>query len=170
MTVSHCHAVYYLKMVCVSVPTPSVNVTVPDGTLYAGTNVTLNCTIQLDGAIDTVVDVTVLWTGPPGGTVLSTTGERITVSDVTGSRPSYQSTVNITPLISNDNGAYTCEATVSPNPTSEFITMSGAGSDSGTVTVEGEACYVFLLKQDPQILSSNSEIYQLHFTTSITTV
>ena len=29
MTVSHCHAVYYLKMVSVSVPTPSVNVTVP---------------------------------------------------------------------------------------------------------------------------------------------
>ena len=157
-------------MVSVSVPTPSVNVAVPDGTLYAGTNVTLNCTIQLDGAIDTGVGVTVEWTGPNGVTVLSTDG-LITVSDVTGSNTTYQSTVTFTPLISNDNGTYTCNATVSPNLTSEVITVSGAGSDSGTVTVEGEAlpCYVFLLKQDPQILSSNSEIYQLHFTTSITT-
>ena len=154
MTVSHCHAVYYLKMVSISVPTPSVTVTVPDGTLYAGTNVTLNCTIQLDGAIDTGVDVTLVWTGPPGDTVLSTTGEPITVSDVTGSRRSYQSTVTFTVLISNDDGAYTCEATVSPNPTSEFITMSGAGSDSGTVTVEGEIlpCYVFFIETRPSNL------------------
>ena len=159
MTVSHYHAVYYLKMVSVSVPTPSVNVTVPDGTLYAGTNVTLNCTIQLDGAIDTGVDVTVLWTGPP---VLSTTGERITVPDVTGSRPTYQSTVTFTPLISNDDGAYTCNATVSPNPTSEFITVSGAGSDSGTVTVEGEVLPCFSLVQSSAVspLASPSNTWE----------
>ena len=125
-------------MVSVSVPTPSVDVTVPDGTLYASTNITLNCTIQLDGAIDTRVDVTVVWTGPPGTTA---TDGRITVSDVTGSNTTYQSTVTFTPLISNDNGTYTCEATVSPNPTSEVITMSGAGSDSGTITVSGMILY-----------------------------
>ena len=134
MTVSHCHAVCYLKMVSVLVPTPSVNVTVPDGTLYAGTNVTLNCTIQLDGAIDTGVDVTIEWTGPPGGTMLSTTGDRITVSEVTGSRPSYQSTVDITSLEISDTGFYTCNATASPNGT-PFVTASEPRSTTTEVTV-----------------------------------
>ena len=62
----------------------------PDRTLYTEDDLTLTCTIELNEAVDTGVDVTVEWTGPNGVTELSTSG-RITVSDVTGSRPTYQS-------------------------------------------------------------------------------
>ena len=105
----------------------------PDRTLYTEDDLTLTCTIELDEAVDTEVDVTVEWTGPNGVTELSTSG-RITVSDVTGSRPTYQSTVDILSLEMSDSGAYTCNATASPNGT-PFVTASEATSNTTDVTV-----------------------------------
>ena len=105
----------------------------PDRTLYTEDDLTLTCTIELNEAVDTGVDVTVVWTGPPGTTELST-GGRITVSDVTGSRPTYQSTVNITSLEISDTSFYTCNATASPDGT-PFSTASEATSNTTDVAV-----------------------------------
>ena len=117
-----------------SVSISSVMVTqAPDRTLYTEDDFTLTCTIELNEAVDTGVDVTVVWTGPPGDTVLST-GGRITVSDVTGSRPTYQSRVDITSLEISDSGAYTCNATASPDGTT-FVTASEATSNTTDVTI-----------------------------------
>ena len=104
-----------------------------DRTLYTEDDLTLTCTIQLDEAVDTGVDVTVLWLGPPGTTELST-GGRITVSDVTGSNTTFQSTVDISSLEISDSGAYTCTATASPDGTT-FVTACQAGS-AATTTVQ----------------------------------
>ena len=84
--------------------------------------------------MDTGVVVTAVWIGV-GNAVLST-GGHITVSDVTGSRPVYQSTVDITSLEMSDSGAYTCTATASGNGTT-FVT-EGPGATTTTVQSVGK--------------------------------
>ena len=108
----------------------------PVRTLYTEDDLTLTCTIELNAAVDTGVVVTAVWLGPPGTTMLST-GGRITVSDVTGSRPNYQSTLTVTSLEMSDSGAYTCTATASGNGTT-FVTESQAGSHTTTVQSIGK--------------------------------
>ena len=100
-------------------------------TLYTEDDLTLTCTIELDEAVDTEVVVTAVWLGL-GNTLLST-GGRITVSDVTGSNTTYQSTVDITSLEMSDASAYTCTVSASGNGTT-FVT-EGSGS-AATTTVQ----------------------------------
>ena len=98
----------------------------PVRTLYTEDDLTLTCTIELDEAVDTGVDVTVVWTGPNGalsGTVPST------ISNTT-----YQSIVDITSLEMSDSGVYTCNATASPNGT-PFVIASEATSNTTQVAV-----------------------------------
>ena len=111
------------------VPSPSVILSrdPESGILRHGDNLTLTCTIQLDGAIDTGVDVTVLWTGPPG----SISPDSPTMDSDTV----YESTVAFSSLVTSDSGDYTCTATVSPDPSSEFITESGEGTDTLNIIV-----------------------------------
>ena len=113
------------------VPSPSVTLSrdPESGTLRHGDNLTLTCTIQLDGAIDTGVDVTVVWTGPPGN--ISPDNPTPTMDSDTV----YESTVAFSSLNTSDSGAYTCTATVSPVPSSEFITESEGGIDTLNIIV-----------------------------------
>ena len=128
----NCHVIIYSP-----VSISSVMVTQgPVRTLYTEDDLTLTCTIELDEAVDTGVDVTVVWTGPPGDTMLSPDG-RITVSEVTGSRPTYQSIVDITSLQMSDSGNYTCNATASPDGI-PFVTASQAGAATTTVQFVGK--------------------------------
>ena len=98
----------------------------PVRTLYTEDDLTLTCTIQLDEAVDTGVDVTVEWIGPNrtlSGTVPSA------ISNTT-----YQSIVNITSLEMSDTGPYTCTASASPDGT-PFVTASEATSNTTQVAV-----------------------------------
>ena len=98
----------------------------PDRTLYTEDDLTLTCTIELDEAVDTVVDVTVVWLGP--NEALSDTVPSATSSTT------YQSIANITSLEMSDSGPYTCNATASPDGT-QFVTASEATSNTTEVTV-----------------------------------
>ena len=111
------------------VPSPSVTLSrdPESGTLRHGDNLTLTCTIQLDGAIDTGVDVTVLW---PLGNISPDNPTPTMDSDTV-----YESTVTFSSLETSDSGGYTCTATVSPVPSSEFITESGEGTDTLSIIV-----------------------------------
>ena len=111
------------------VPSPSVSLSrdPESGILHHGDNLTLTCIIQLDGAIDTGVDVTVLWTGPLGNI---SPDNLIMISDTV-----YESTVTFSSLETSDSGGYTCTATVGPDPSSEFITESGEGTDTLSIIV-----------------------------------
>ena len=114
-------------------PVTSQSVTVSrdpeSGTLCHGDNLTLTCTIQLDGAINTGLDVTVVWIGPPGS--ISPDNPTPTMDSETV----YESTVTFSSLENSDSGDYNCTATVRPDPSSEFITESGEGTDTLSITV-----------------------------------
>ena len=53
----------------------------------------------------------------------------------------YETTIEFGPLTTTDSGNYECEATVAPDPQSEFVIMNTTGSDTHSVTVCGEFCY-----------------------------
>ena len=52
----------------------------------------------------------------------------------------YETTIQFSPLNTTDSGNYECEATVTPDPQSHFVTKSTKDSDTHTVTVQGENC------------------------------
>ena len=131
------HVLYLMTIVFVvncclimspSVPMPTVSLTPPTSPLYAGTSLTLTCTITVNPAVDTTVSVAVTWertrnTGP----VTITTG----VSTM-GSRPTFSSTVTGITLSTLDTG-FTCRAVASTTQSN-----SPEGMSSRTVTVMGE--------------------------------
>ena len=131
-----------------TVPNPIVYVTTEPPT-YIGTNATLNCSIALNAAVDTVVDtnwVKVTWIGPQGA-ISSSSGA--VISDVTGSNDVYESTLMFSPLMSTANGNYTCEAIIIPVP-EQFLLMSSPGHGIDTITTQGKSgCVAFVLCHNP---------------------
>ena len=120
-----------------TVPQPTVNVTSNHtGILHAGTPLTLTCSIQLNPAVDTTVMVNRTWRGP--GSQGVSNSSRVTVSNL-DSRPAflYETTIEFVPLNTTDGGDYECEATVTPDPQSQFVIMSTAGSDALYITIQG---------------------------------
>ncbi len=112
-----------------------MSVVVPPGPLYTGTSLSLTCNITLDEVVNSQVDVNVTWSGPGG--MLPVNNNRVTVSELMDSPPSYQSNLNFTPLTTGDGGNYTCEVIVAPGDTTTFITMSQPEIVTGSVAVTG---------------------------------
>ena len=125
------------SVILFTVPQLTVNIT-PNrtGVLYSGTPLTLTCSIQLNPAVDTPVMVTRMWRGP-GSQVVSNSW-RVTVSNLLKrSTLLYETTIEFVPLSTIDSGDYECEATVTPDPQSQFVNMSTAGSDALYITIQG---------------------------------
>ena len=99
------------------------------GVLYAGINLTLICTIQLNTAVDTNVVVNTSWTGP---NAMFAFNSRISITDMSESVTPYTTTVLFSPLNITDSGNYTCQAYVRPSISSPFIVMN---SDTATHTI-----------------------------------
>ena len=77
-----------------------------------------------------------MWRGP--GSQVVSNSSRVTVSNILKrSAFLYETTIQFSPLNTVDAGNYECEATVTPDPQSQFVTMSTAGSDTHSVTVQG---------------------------------
>ena len=127
-----------LNNLFLTVPQPTVNITLNrTGDLYGGTPLTLTCSIQLNPAVDTTVMVTRMWRGPRSQVVSDTS--RVTVSNVVERSDNlYKTTIEFRSLSTSDGGNYDCEATVTPDPQSQFVIMSTRGSDMHSVTVQGE--------------------------------
>ena len=80
--------------------------------------------------------VTRMWSGP--GLQGVSNSSRVTVSNlVSRSAFLYKTTIEFVPLSTTDRGNYVCEATVTPDPQSQFVNRSTTGSDTYTVTVQG---------------------------------
>ena len=122
------------------VPSPAVNIIVaPTATLFAGSSATLNCTISLNGAVDTGVAVAAVWR--KSGVPVSS-GVRIMVSNAELSSPfHYESSLTFSTLSMDDGGEYSCEVTVNPEPFSQFI-VGTTGSDTTTLSIQGKVLII----------------------------
>ena len=121
-----------------TVPSPTVVVThnnKRNSFNYAGSMLTLNCTIILPQTMLSNVTVpvnSVVWTGPHRELLPN---RRITVSSARKlSSGIYISTVVFKSLNTSDSGTYSCKANVSHS--SPFI-IDGVGSNNSTLTIQG---------------------------------
>ena len=76
--------------------------------LYAGTGLTVICTVTLDSNVDNSESVRTEWSGPR-----DISGERysITNAHVSGRTNTYIGSLTISPLTDQDGGTYTCTGT-----------------------------------------------------------
>ena len=102
--------------------------------LYAGTGLTLTCTVMLDPNVDNSEMVTTEWSG-----LQDIPEERYSVTGTSGSGSTYTDNLTISPLADQDNGTYTCIVTV----TGESNVQQATASDDVTIVVIGE-CICFL--------------------------
>ena len=114
------------SMLHFSVPRPVVTVSHAEKVLYAGTNVSLICSVSLAAAVDSDVSVDIKWhmENRPGPLTNST--KRIIVSPTFASTPSFISRLMLTPLTDKDQGNFTCKANTNSND--EFI-IDGSESE-----------------------------------------
>ena len=124
--------------------------------LYAGTSLTLTCTVTLDPNVNNNERVVTEWSGPQ-----SIPGDRYSVTPaMRESDSNYTGSLTISPLADqNDDDTYTCSVTVTGG------TQSVTASDDVTNTILGEfALYValnmiFLLPPFKALPSPNVTIY-----------
>ena len=121
-----------------SVPPPGVDVTVSrTAPLYAGTSLTLTCTMTLDPNVDNGERVMTEWSGPR-----DISGGRYSVTAASGSGSTYTGSLTISPLADQDDGTYTCTGTV----TGGTNVLQATASDDVTITVLGESTIFYSVK------------------------
>ena len=99
------------------------------GILYAGTGLTLYCSVTLDPNVDDGESVVVIWSGPR-----NISGERYLINEAFVSGKTHTSNLIISPLAEGeDSGLYTCNVTVS----GERNVVEATGSDNITIDVMG---------------------------------
>ena len=106
-----------------AVPAPSVSLSIPSGTLYQGTSVTLTCSATLPSTVDTPVNVSFHWTPD----------DRFSITPPSTAQSPFISTLTIKPLEST--GYFSCRASAN-SPSSDYIISSERGDpDEDTVSV-----------------------------------
>ena len=119
-----------------SVPAPNVSLSLNTaGTVYQGTELVITCTVTVDSAVDTDYDINMTWSCDPAHVM---NGTYFTISDITGSRPEYTSTVTISPVNTTHSATYTCTASVTTTDSSDLIISSMKNIDSVYITVKGK--------------------------------
>ena len=115
------------------VPMPTVSVAPPSSPLYAGTPLSLTCTITVDAAVDVNVIVDITWER------VQSSGDPITtISMATESTTNtYTDTLDIAILSSNDR-AVNCRAIVRPVISVTTIINSPQGNDNISIVVQSE--------------------------------
>ena len=120
------------------VPQPTVEVsTFPEsGPFYAGSDLSLLCTIQILTVVGVPYAVRVDW--QKSGVVL-TGNDRVSVSNVTQlSTHMYLASVDLNPLsITSDTAVYTCRVTIDANPPLAHV-QRAVQSESVYVTVQSK--------------------------------
>ena len=97
--------------------------------LYAGTSLTLTCTVTLDLNVDNGERVMTEWSDPR-----DISGERYSVTAAGGSGSTYTGSLTISPLADQDDGTYTCTGTV----TGGINVQQANASDNVTINVIGK--------------------------------
>ena len=103
--------------------------------VYAGTGLTLTCTVTLDPNVDNGERVTTEWSG-----LQDIQEERYSVINASGSGSTYTSSLTISPLADQDDGTYICTVVVTGGSNVQWVTAS----DDVTITVMGENHFILL--------------------------
>ena len=104
------------------------------GTLYAGTELSLTCSIQLNDIIDEEVNVLNTWTR---NNLAIVTENRIQSVVNRISSSNFSAVLSFTPLDDpTDDGFYLCDIVVSPNVDDTYFS-NGTASNSISIEVEG---------------------------------
>ena len=107
---------------------------------YNGTNFTLTCTITLNEAVDTSVNVVDTWT-KDGDSMALENEECIDISNAKSTSTSnvYVTTLTFNPLgnETRHGGSYACNANVEPNPDSTFV-QGNSNTMDYVLIVEGK--------------------------------
>ena len=74
--------------------------------ILSGSSPTLTCTVELDPTVDVPVDVTTVWSGPDGSTLMSD------ASPVMKSFTHYTSKLSLNYVELSDSGNYTCTVSI----------------------------------------------------------
>ena len=102
-----------------SVPKPVVVTTTNrTGPLYAGTGLTLTCTMTLHSNVDSGVDVSMVWIGP------STTRDLNLLNSIHISGRSYIGNLTISPLVITDSGRYLCSVSITRSSSNQAVNYS----------------------------------------------
>ena len=97
-----------------SVPKPVVVTTTNrTGPLYAGTGLTLTCTMTLHPNVDSNVSVNMVWTGPSTSNWYSLTSLHMLGR-------SYTRNLTISPLVTTDSGQYQCSVIITRRSSETF--------------------------------------------------
>ena len=109
----------------------------PDaGTLVEGTYIDLVCTVTINDAVNTDVNVSIEWSRNGGSPLMNSSDNSISPNSLVSDQ--YISTIRIEELMTSDNGAtYSCSVSIQPFPLSNYITGSN-GDSSITLSVEGK--------------------------------
>ena len=113
-----------------SVPQPGVDITLNHTSLlYAGSGLTLTCTVTLDPNVNNGERVMTDWSG-----LQDIPQERYSVTGTSGSGSTYTDSLTISPLADQDDGTYTCTVIV----TGGNNVQQATSRDDVTITVMGE--------------------------------
>ena len=113
-----------------SVPQPDVNVNINQNTpLYAGSILTLTCTVTLDFYVDESGSIIVAmeWSN-----LRNISGNRYSITSTLNSGNIYTSNLTISHLETQDSGIYTCSVTISGG---DYVHQADASS-SISITVD----------------------------------
>ena len=131
--------VQYIHYSILVVPTPEVLVTTnpPDvDTIVEGTYIDLMCTVTINDAGDTDVNVNIEWSRNGGSPLMNSSDYSISPTSLISDQ--YISTIRIEELLTSDNGAtYSCSVSIQPFSLSNYITGSNGDNDI-TLSVEGK--------------------------------
>ena len=121
----HCHLLFHS-----SVPQPDVNIIKnPNPRLYAGSILTLTCTVTLDFYVDESgnIIVEIEWSS-----LRNISGNRYSITPTVNSNSIYTSNLTISHLETQDSGIYTCTVTV----TGGVYVQPADASNSISITVD----------------------------------
>ena len=100
------------------VPSPELSILPSTSTVYAGSFLTINCSILLSSAVDSAVTVSAVWRRDDA--VLTTVAHRRVLQPASMGGSLYRAQVVFNPVqLSVDDGQYSCEMVV--NAGSEFV-------------------------------------------------
>ena len=124
-------------LIASTVPAPAVSVylNTNEDSVYQGTELVITCTATVDNAVNTRINVNMMWSSEPAEIM---TIQYITINDTSSSGLEYTSTVTIRPVNTTDSGSYTCTVSVSPTiPHTDNIISSMTKENMIDIRVKG---------------------------------